>query len=193
VQTGFDSDENLATRLGLFDPRHRNAPYGAGCDDSVVRRPAGIAGRPVGGVDRGAHVEAGKSDACRTGQSTIDVNCGDIAFTEVGTEQGCVVAGSGADLQHGLTRMQIEQLEHGDHETRRRRGGGWDATGVARPAVELRRQRLIRISNLQPVRILRGGQTQLTRRRIRMKESRQKDTPWSRRERRSPPRRPQHQ
>jgi hypothetical protein len=93
------------------------------------------------------------------GQHLVDLDADHVAGAEPVREQGGVVAGTGADLQHPLARLGTGRGEHLRHDARVA-GGAGDVAAVPVRAdrvtvINLDGHRPVRVGDLQPpVRLL---------------------------------------
>jgi hypothetical protein len=103
----------------LREPRRRDGVYAAGGDQPVVRGGGRPAERAVAGDQAWGVAEAGEAGPGGRRELVGDVDAGEagaVGVAEPVAEQGGVVAGAGADLQHGRGVADVEGVEHGRHE-----------------------------------------------------------------------------
>src|SRR5690606_14213708 len=122
-----EGEQETTIGLELGQPLRGNVPAGGGEDDAVIRGVWGVAAHAVAGNHLDA-VETGLGEMGAGGinQPFVDVDRGYAALLadEVGDEGG-VVAGAGANLEHVVARLEVELLEHdGDHGGLGGRAGG---------------------------------------------------------------------
>ena len=92
---------------GLGDPRVGDCGDPAGGDDPVVE---GVPDPSVGAIDARQEwvmAQAGQPGAGSVDEFGVDVDGADVALAEPVAEQGGVVAGAGADLQHPVTGLRV--------------------------------------------------------------------------------------
>ena len=95
-------------------------------------------------------VDLGQVFAGGVDQFGIEVDRADSMIAEPVGEEGGVVAGAGADLEHPVPRPCREPLEHPRHNRRLARGRGGNRTPGGVRGAGLRGQRLVGVDHVQP-------------------------------------------
>lgn len=136
--------QDARARRALGEPGAGDRVQRAGRDDPVVRRPLRHPSRPVPGDD-GRVVPGGvQMPACRLRDVGVQIDGRDQVVPQPVREQGGVVTGAGADLQHPVPVLHLQLGQHLRHQ--RRLAAGGDQHPVAHP----RGERCVRVRAPHP-------------------------------------------
>lgn len=148
VPEGKDDDRagGSLRQEGLWD--HVQAHGG---DDAVVRRSARVALRAVADGHGRGEAHCLQVPGRGLDEAWVDVHARHVGVAEPVREQRQVVAGSGPQLEHPVSLVDVQGLKHAEHER-----GLAGRTGGDTTVVELRRQRCVAVDRLKVARLSPG-------------------------------------
>jgi len=129
----FEHDEQESAFLDLVIEGAWKVVGTGGENGAIVRRASGVAIATIGGDDADI-LDSERLQGCDGGRGDFrdDLEAEDASLgADQMTDQGGVPSAAGAEFEYGLARLELQQIEHAQHERGLRNGGEDVAVSVA--------------------------------------------------------------